>query len=119
MERRKKRNKLRNAEDAIKQEVRRRDGHRCRYPGCPMLFSSLFGRLEVAHLNDKGMGGDKRLIRTRRDRMILLCFGHHQGPRSLHSGDLRIDPETQKGTDGPCAFWMADEQRKWRCVGVA
>lgn len=103
-------------EEAIKQAVRVRDGYRCRVPGCTEQKHGV--RLEIAHLDDKGMGGDPRLVRTAQHRLIALCFLHHQGPISLHSKDLRIEPETDRGTDGPCVFYVTDEQTKWRCIGV-
>lgn len=117
LDRREKRQKRVRDEDAIKQQVRIRDGYRCRVPGCTEQKRGV--RLEIAHLDDKGAGGDKRLIRTRRDRMIALCFLHHQGPVSLHSKDLRIEPESDAlGTDGPCWFYVSDEQLKWKSLGV-
>lgn len=114
--RRKTRTARRTAEDKVKDAVRLRDGYRCRFPDCREQAHGV--RLEVAHLEDKGMGGDKRLIRTQRDRMICLCFLHHQGPVSVHSKDVRIEYETARGTDGPCAFYVSDEQKRWKFVGI-
>jgi len=102
-------------EEAEKRKVRQRDVV-CRWPGCTNC-RDYKPRLEVAHLDDKGMGGDHG-NRTSADRMILLCFLTHQGPRSLHSGDLRIEPLTEQGTDGPCMFLASDEQKGWLVVGV-
>ncbi len=102
-------------ERQAKQAVRVRDQHRCRWPGCP--YGSVSKRLEVAHLDAKGMGGDHG-TRTTPDAMILLCVFHHQGPKSLHSGDCRIERMTPQGTDGPCAFYELQESGKWSCVGV-
>lgn len=85
-----------------KDAVRRRDHYQCRWPACE--HAPLKPRLEVAHLDDKGMGGDHGL-RTTRDRMLLLCFLHHQGAVSLHSGDLRIDARTAAGADGCLDFY--------------
>lgn len=107
--------KRRAMEQIIKRQVRARDDHRCRVPGCE--FQTQYAK-HVAHLDAKGMGGDKRLDRTRRDRMLLLCWYHHEGPISHHSKDLRIEPETAAGTDGPCLFWVSDEQAGWRSLGV-
>jgi hypothetical protein len=50
------------------------------------------------------------------DAMIQLCYLHHQGPVSLHSGDLRIELDTPKGTDGPVSFWQKDADEKWFMV---
>lgn len=96
-----KRKALRAHEAAEKAAVRRRDV-RCRWPNCRDCATTPT-RLEVAHLDAKGIGGDHGQ-RTSADRMILLCFPAHQGPRSLHSGDKRIEPLTELGTDGPCLF---------------
>ncbi len=111
-----KRRELRLAEEAAKDQVRIRDQRKCRVPGCRFLKQGW--ALHVAHLDDKGMGGDKQLLRTRVDRMLALCACHHQGPISLHSTDLRIIPETSRGTRGPCRFEVADEQKKWVVVGI-
>jgi hypothetical protein len=111
-----KRRAVRSAEERAKDAVRRRDKYQCRVPGC--TFQKQGWALHVAHLDDKGMGGDKQLIRSQVDRMICLCFPHHEGPRSLHSKDLRIEPETKRGMNGGCSFWITDEQAKWQFVGV-
>lgn len=101
IERREKRKKAKAFEEGEKRKVRTRDV-RCRWPSCEYC-REFKPRLEVAHLNDKGMGGDHGL-RSTADQMLLLCFLIHQGPRSLHSGDRRIEPLTERGTDGPCLF---------------
>ena len=72
-------------EEAEKRKVRLRD-KQCRWPECAYC-RSYNTRLEVAHLNDKGMGGDHG-ERSTADQMILLCWLRHQGPISLHSGGL-------------------------------
>lgn len=117
IERKRRRRKM---EDEQKQQVRNRDGYRCRYPGC--TFQNQGFRFEVAHLDDKGMGGDPSLIRTERRKMIGLCHLHHQGTvavtYSLHGKTLRIEPETDRGTDGLCKFSVAKESG-WEVVGFA
>lgn len=113
------------AERAVKAAVRERD-QTCRWPGCDCQRSwgaaqgqQWYRALEVAHLDDKGMGGDKKLLRTRKDRMIYLCAWRHRGQFGLHAKRARIEPLTDKGTDGPCLFTV---QRKkdgtWEVVGV-
>lgn len=99
------------AERTQKQIAKARDGHRCRWPHC--AYRDV--RLESAHLYNKAMGGDHGL-RSRADQLITLCLLHHQGPRSLHSGDLRIEPQTAREADGPVAFF---ELREGRLVVVA
>ena len=110
-ERHEKRTMLRSHEATEKAKVRHRDGPKCRWPRCE--FAAMKPRLEVAHLDAKGMGGDKQRLRTRADRMIHLCHLHHQGPVSLHSGDLKIQPQTANGTDGPCDFYALDGMGRW------
>jgi hypothetical protein len=108
------------AEREAKEEVRERDQH-CRWPGCDCCYafapSSIWRSLEVAHLKHKGMGGDKRLIRTQRNKMILLCRLMHQSQIGLHSGLAKIEPMTRRGTDGLCAFWRKQKDGSWYLVG--
>jgi hypothetical protein len=89
-------------EEKEKAKVRKRD-RGCRWPRCECKALKNIA-LHVAHLDDKGMGGDHGL-RSRADRMIHLCFLRHEGQPSLHSGDLAIVPQTDAGTDGPCDFY--------------
>lgn len=114
MARKERRKAIKGFEDAEKRKVRLRD-RECRWPGCSYC-RSYNTRLEVAHLADKGMGGDHG-VRSTADQMMLLCFLRHQGPISLHSGDCRITPLTNRGTDGPCRFEMQTEAG-WRVVHV-
>jgi hypothetical protein len=114
MERKDRRRAMDAFEDAEKCKVRLRD-RECRWPGCDYC-RTYKSRLEVAHLHDKGMGGDHG-VRSTSDQMMLLCFLRHQGPVSLHSGDCRITPLTDRGTDGPCKFEQQSESG-WRVVHV-
>lgn len=94
---------LRSDEKAVKAEVTKRDGQKvCRLdPDCKHVKVGI--GVEGVHLDDKGMGGDHG-VRTTRDRMLRGCLIHHQGAKSLHSGDLRVQYLTDKGTDGPIAL---------------
>ena len=114
------------AERDAKAEVRERD-QTCRWPGCdcqrPWGYAqgALWMRqLEVAHLVDKGMGGDKRQIRTQRKLMILICGWRHRGNFSLHSKRARIVPvNAEKGTDGLCEFFvMRKKDGPFELVGI-
>lgn len=92
-------------ESAAKGAVRRRD-RRCRFPLCGCKKLRL--RLEVAHADHKGMGGNPAGDRSTADRMILLCTHRHQdGQVSLHKGTLWARPLTLAGYDGPVA-WLID-----------
>lgn len=99
-----------NAERAVKAAIRRRDGIGCRWPDCQFWKRGF--RVDAAHLDDKGMGGDPKLIRTQTSTVMRICVQHHTGPESLHSGDLRIVPLTDRGADGPCQF----ERRNWKSL---
>lgn len=110
-----KRASRRTLEKAAKAYVRVRDKGECRVPGCTNLKHGW--AWNCAHLEHKGMGGDRLLDRTQADKMIGLCHPHHLGARSHHSGDLRIEPTTPHGTSGPCEFWLSDEQARWECLG--
>ncbi len=84
-----------------KAEVRIRDNYTCRVPGC----DDPTRHIEVAHLEDKGMGGDPKGLRSTPDKMLVLCREHHQGRRSVHSGHLVILPlDKTLGTNYSCYF---------------
>lgn len=85
-----------------KAKVVKRDGsHYCRLvPGCEEREKH-----ETAHLDDKGMGGDKLGIRTVAELMVRACLFHHQGKFSLHSNDLRVEFLTPQLANGPIAVW--------------
>lgn len=113
------RNKRKAAKMTIQKELRARDGIGCRWPGCEFWRKGY--RVEAAHLDASGMGGDPSLIRTQRQKLIRICYPHHQGVCSLHSGDLRIVPVFEaRGTDGPCSFERRDPKAKdgWAVEGV-
>ena len=120
------------AERDAKETVRERDQH-CRWPGCPCVYwpesdctnekeravwTAIQCAQEVAHLHSKGMGGDKKLTRTKPELMILLCKWRHQGPISLHTERAKIVPLTSRGTDGPCEFFTRPKDGRWISAGV-
>lgn len=92
----------RSHERRVKDAVIDRDGHRCIWPGCQNIG-------EGAHMKDKGMGGDKRGLRTQRKLCARVCRDHHRGKRSLHSKHLKIEPvDPVMLYDGPKRFWERD-----------
>ncbi|NDB75222.1 MAG: hypothetical protein EB141_06190 [Verrucomicrobia bacterium] len=102
----------------VKTELRVRDGIGCRWPGCE--FWKRGYAVHGVHLEDMGMGGDPKLIRTQRSSMIRLCIKHHgPGPYTIHSKDLRVVPLTPKGTDGPCEFQVRNPKAEhgWETIG--
>ena len=100
-------------EEAEKAKVRARD-RQCRWPHCANC-RTLKPRLEVAHRIAKGMGGDHG-IKSSADQMILLDFLTHQGADGLEQHGRKIEPLTDRGTDGPCSFWLADGVGGWILV---
>lgn len=91
-----------------KTKARKRDG-RCRWPHCDCAARR--DRLEVAHVVNKSLGGTSDL-----ENLIVLCLSRHQGRPSLHSGDLKIERLTDKGTSGPCEYWARDAMQQWYMV---
>lgn len=87
-----------------KTSVRRRDRH-CRFPLCGCKKLGL--RLEVAHTQHKGAGGNPAGDRSTPETMILLCEHRHQhGLVSLHKGTLEARPLTTLGYNGPVAWYV-------------
>jgi hypothetical protein len=90
------------------------DDKRCRWPHCENC-RRYRPRLEVAHLDAKGFGGDHGL-RSDRTQMILIDYLTHQGADGLEQHGRRIEPLTALGTRGPCEFWRKDERGDWFLV---
>lgn len=90
----------------VREEVFDRDGWQCRI--CGLCDGRLGYLLELAHLKAKGMGGDKRALRTTTANAVALCPAHHRGPRSLHSGHLTAQPLTPQGADGPLVWTLKE-----------
>ena len=107
------------AKRSIDTELRVRDGIGCRWPGCDFWKKGVI--VDAAHTDQAaGIGGDPTLLRGQRHQKMRICRQHHRGPVSLHSGDLRVVPLTDKGTDGPCEFQQRNPKAKGGCetVGV-
>jgi hypothetical protein len=98
------------AEDTEKQAAKRRDGGKCRWPHCE--YRAVSQVIDAAHvIQAEGMGGDPKLRRSKRHQLLAVCRLHHRGAAvSLHSGDLKVQPMTSAGTDGPCSFWRWTDQ---------
>jgi hypothetical protein len=84
-------------EDGIKRQVQIRDHCKCRVPACR-------DRGEWAHLNHRGMGGNRDGSRSTTGTTLILCRTHHKGPDSLDSARMEVIPLTPQGCDGPLAF---------------
>lgn len=117
IERKDRAKEIRAHEDAEKAKVRKRDKH-CIWPRCEncQVYKP---RLECAHGQAKGMGGDHG-ERSDADNMSYVDYLTHQGPHSIHSGHRRIRPlDAKLGHNGP----RACEEREtldspWLLVGV-
>jgi hypothetical protein len=95
---------------AVRDEVEQRDGERCRIIallekfGFRFAFGVAYGRIDLAHVAGRGMGGNPDLSRDTAENTLLAFSGLHTGPRSFHSGHLKIRALTDKGANGPCCF---------------
>jgi hypothetical protein len=104
---RKERRKAIEAAEEREKDAVRADDRRCRWPQCENC-RRYKPRLEVAHLEAKGYGGDHG-TRSDRTQMVLLDYLTHQGADGLEQHGRRIVPLTERGTRGPCEFWRRGE----------
>jgi len=76
-----------------KETARKRDGDRyCRVVGPSCEYASRsHTTFHGAHIEDAGMGGDPRGIRSHANNIVRCCAAHHTGKWSLHSKHLRIE----------------------------
>lgn len=97
--------------DAAKKSAKQRDLFLCRWPE----KHKCRGLLEGAHIVDASLGGEPV-----RGNLISFCaWIHRRGPRTIHSKHLKVEPETDRGSDGPCAFYRRETlDEPWSCVGV-
>lgn len=97
------------AELKAKQLAKARDGHKCRWPHkCERIDP-----IESAHLVDKSLGGTNTT-----DNLITLCQRVHRGAVSIHSKLLKVEPLTERGANGPCAFYQLGESGNWEHVAT-
>lgn len=113
IERKEKRKDVEAAEELQKRIVRLRD-HVCRWPKCENC-RRYKPRLEVAHLDAKGFGGDHG-YRSDASEMILLDYLTHQGYLGLEQHGKRIVPLTKDGTNGPCEFYATGDDGRMYLV---
>ena len=85
-----------NSEQIIKDEVKRLDGYRCRWPGCNIRWRQ---HLDGAHYKAAGIGGNPSLSRCTPENVWALCRDHH-GRLHLGLADCRPLDEV-KGMRGP------------------
>lgn len=102
-------------ETTAKLKAKARDGHRCRVPGCATNLAKW--RLEAAHVTDEGMGS-RHSVSCESMHYAAVCFPHHQGARSIHTGDLRMVPiEPARGADG-LLRWDELTEAGWVTKGI-
>jgi hypothetical protein len=111
-----KRKELEDLEDAAKKRAKARDLFTCRWPE----KHTCRGHLEGVHVfEDKKMGGDHGRLSDTTQIMAFCYWLHRGGPMTMHSKHLKVEPETDRGADGPCAFYKRETlDEPWTCVGV-
>jgi hypothetical protein len=101
LERRTKRAATVRAEQAEMQAALKRDGRKCRWPGC--IYAAKKLPIDACHVvQHRGMGGNPRGDRTTRNQIMTLCRIHHG---KVDARELSVEPKTDAGTDGACAFF--------------
>lgn len=99
-----------------KDEVRVRDGRRCRFPlcGCGRLKM----RLEVSHARHEGRGGNPAGDRSDPHTMVQVCAGRHKESRlSIDQHTIRWEGLTDRGSDGPIR-WLIDMRELMNFLSV-
>jgi len=99
LERRTKRAATVKAEQAEMQAALKRDGRKCRWPGC--IYAAKKLPIDACHLTHRGMGGNPSRSRTTRQQIVALCRIHHG---QLDAGEIEIVPLTRTGADGRCIY---------------
>ena len=100
-------------ERAAKDAAKLRDEHFCRRCGIKHFHVYYDGRgtvcmMESAHIRSAGMGGDPTGLRSwKASDYVTLCPDCHRGPRSVHSGHVRIACG-DRGGDGE--VWFVEGQ---------
>lgn len=73
------------------------DGYRCRWPEAHVCRFAL----ESAHIKHASLGGEM----DRKNLVTLCAWLHRRGPETQQYGQLKIEPETPAGAQGPLAFY--------------
>lgn len=95
-------------ERAVKALVKVRDSWTCRWPETHVCRKGL----ECAHVKDASLGGPMETFN-----LILVCgWLHRRGPESIHGKQLKVEPESRFGTNGPCSFWRKGEDGEYYLV---
>ena len=115
LEREARKNKRKADEDAAILAAKVRDGFKCRWPEKHKCRGDLEGAHVFLH---RGMGGNPAGDRTAPELILPVCaWIHRRGPESIDGKDLKVEAETEQGTQGPCTFWRRSEQEQgWYLV---
>lgn len=83
---------------AVAKQVKQRDSYRCRWPEAHKCRG---GPLEAAHIKDLSLRG----VTVATNEITFCPWIHRRGPESIHGKELKVEPETSAGANGPCSFW--------------
>lgn len=108
MERKGRRAQRIQVEHSEMQAAKKRDGFRCRWPGCNGKFKGLDLPIDACHgIAHRGPGGNPDGSRTKQAVIISLCREHH---RQLDGHEIEIHPLTSAVFDGPVSFHVRCEE---------
>ena len=90
----------------VRTQVEKRDGESCRITKLLQRFGFshrvIWGRLELAHVAARGMGGNPDLSRDTTANTLLVIAGLHQGGKyTMHGEYVQVEALTDAGADGP------------------
>lgn len=102
------------AEDAAMAEAVKRDGGKCRWPGCH--YKAL--KVCAAHLEHRGMGGNPSLDKTQRHKLIAFCVRHHDQFDGRAMPFIDVQPMSDQGTDGLCSYYVQLASGEWQHVAT-
>src|SRR4051812_21313587 len=93
--------------DKLKAECKALDHYKCRLPHCPFCAQVKGMQPQSAHVTQAmGIGGDPTLIRSHLDMLMTLDPLAHG---AQERGEVAIVPLTEKGTRGPCEFYLVHD----------
>lgn len=90
----------------VRTAVERRDSETCRITRLLKKFGFthqvIWGRLELAHIAARGMGGNPDLSRDTPENTVLVIAGLHQGGKyTMHGEYVQVEALTDAGANGP------------------
>lgn len=107
LERKERRANVKAHETREMQAALKRDGRKCRWPGCNGKYRGLTLPIDACHQKHRGSGGNPDGTRTTRQTIISLCRRHHG---LWDSGLIKIEPRFPKlGFDGQICCEIPDD----------